>query len=237
MPAGAIIGGAVSVIGSLIGGGAARRAARRAARERARLQRKLNSLENNRQQIVNPYAGVTDLSSLAEDLSSKISNPFANLGVATKAAEIQMEQSDLALATTLDALRATGAGAGGATALAQAALRSKQNVTASIESQEAQNEKLRAQGEQQMERAQLAEQARIQGVRLSEGARVQSAQGQGEAFKLQMREGREQGRINRIAGQLNASTQAQAQARADSTASLMGALGGLGQIAGGIDFS
>ncbi len=236
MPAGAIIGGAVSVIGSLIGGGAARRAARRAARERARLQRKLNSLENNRQQIVNPYAGVTDLSSLAEDLSSKISNPFANLGVATKAAEIQMEQSDLALATTLDTLRSTGAGAGGATALAQAALRSKQNVTASIESQEAQNEKLRAQGEQQMERAQLAEQARIQGVRLSEGARVQSAQGQGEAFKLQMREGREQGRINRIAGQLNASTQAQAQARADSTASLMGALGGLGQIAGEINF-
>ena len=110
MPAGAIIGGAVSVIGSLIGGGAARRAARRAARERARLQRKLNSLENNRQQIVNPYAGVTDLSSLAEDLSSKISNPFANLGVATKAAEIQMEQSDLALATTLDTLRSTGAG-------------------------------------------------------------------------------------------------------------------------------
>ena len=44
---------------------------------------------------------------------------------ATKAAEIQIEESDIALANTLDTLRATGASAGGATALAQAALRSK----------------------------------------------------------------------------------------------------------------
>mgnify|MGYP000868578031 CR=1 FL=1 len=42
-----------------------------------------------------------------------MSNPFANLGVATQAAEIQMEESDLALAATLDTMRATGAGAGG----------------------------------------------------------------------------------------------------------------------------
>ena len=35
-----------------------------------------------------------------------MSNPFASLGVATQAAEIQMEQTDIALANTLDTLRA-----------------------------------------------------------------------------------------------------------------------------------
>ena len=57
-------------------------------------------------------------------------------------------QADIALANTLDTLRATGAGAGGATALAQAALQSKQGVSASIEKQEVQNQALKAQGEQ-----------------------------------------------------------------------------------------
>jgi hypothetical protein len=60
---------------------------------------------------------------------------------------MQMEQTDQALANTLDAMRATGAGAGGATALAQAAAQSKQGISASIESQEVQNEKLRAEGQ------------------------------------------------------------------------------------------
>ena len=85
-----------------------------------------------RQDLENPFANM--------------SNPYENLAVATKAAEVQMEQTDLALANTLDNLRQTGAG--GATALAQAALRSKQNVSASIEKQETNNQKLQAQGRQ-----------------------------------------------------------------------------------------
>ena len=78
----------------------------------------------------------------------EITNPFENLAVATQAAEFQAEQADIALANTLDTLRATGAGAGGATALAQAALQSKKGISANIEQQEVQNEKLKAQGEQ-----------------------------------------------------------------------------------------
>ena len=42
-------------------------------------------------------------------------------------------------------------GAGGATALAQAAAQSKQGISASIEQQETQNQKLRAQGEQTLQ--------------------------------------------------------------------------------------
>ena len=64
---------------------------------------------------------------------------------------MQAEQTDIALANTLDTLRETGKGAGGATALAQAALKSKQNVASSIEKQEVNNEKLKAQGQLQVD--------------------------------------------------------------------------------------
>jgi len=60
-----------------------------------------------------------------------ISNPYANLSVATKAAEMQAEEADISLANTLDTIRQTGMGAGGATALAQAAAKSKSEVSAS----------------------------------------------------------------------------------------------------------
>tara|TARA_R110001592_G_scaffold205521_2_gene456162 strand:- start:58 stop:738 length:681 start_codon:yes stop_codon:yes gene_type:complete len=99
--------------------------------------------------IMNNRADVYDGSDKIRAMKDLVSNPYANLGVATQAAEMQAEEADIALANTLDTLRASGAGAGGATALAQAALKSKQGVSASIEQQEAQNQKLRAQGEQQ----------------------------------------------------------------------------------------
>ena len=99
----------------------------------------IRTLEKNRQDVINPYASLT--------------NPYANMSVATKAAEMQAEQADIALANTLDTLRATGTSAGGATALAQAALKSKQGIAASIEKQEVQNERLRAQGQLQVDMA------------------------------------------------------------------------------------
>ena len=155
---GAIVAGVgLSLVGGLFKSGAARRAKRNAARQKRLLTGQLNAAEKGRQKITNPYEGTTNLSALAKDLSGKLSNPFASLGVSTAAAEIQIEEADIALANTLDTLRATGAGAGGATALAQAALQSKKGVAASIEQQEAQNEKLKAQGKQQLEQLQLEE--------------------------------------------------------------------------------
>jgi len=82
-----------------------------------------------------------------EKALQKIGNPYANLGVAAKASEFQAEQADVSLANTLDTIRATGGGAGGATALAQAALQSKQGISASIQQQEASNQKAYARGE------------------------------------------------------------------------------------------
>ena len=145
--------------------------------------------------LSNPYAGVTDLSDLAQDLTGQMSNPYSNLGVATQAAEMQTQQADIALANTLDTLRATGASAGGATALAQAALQSKQGVAASIEKQEAENMRLRAQGEAYLQEAQIKEQQRLQGVQLTEGQRVQESTAKGLAFQQQMEEDRYQDQL------------------------------------------
>jgi len=231
---GSIIGAGASVVSGLFGGSKAKAAARAAAAEKARLQGKLNSLEANRQDIVNPYAGVVSLASMASDLSNQISNPFANLSVATGAAEMKIEQADISLANTLDTVRATGAGAGGATALAQAALQSKKGVAASIESQEAQNEKLRAQGEQQMEQAQVAQKARLENIQIAEGGRAQQAQGQGESFKMQMTENRQQDQVDYTRGLLAQATANQAQATADATSSTMGAISSAGSLLGGL---
>ncbi len=102
----------------------------------------VNDLLDNREDVY-------DASGKIRDMKSMVKNPYENLGVATQAAEMQAAQTDQALANTLDTVQATGMGAGGATALAMAAAKSKQGVSASIEQQEAQNQKLRAQGEVQ----------------------------------------------------------------------------------------
>jgi len=211
MPLGAIIGAGASIVGGLIGSNSAKKAARAAAREKRRLQKKLDTLEANRQEIINPYQGF-------ENLTSTMSNPFANLGVATQAAEMQAEEADISLANTLDTLRATGASAGGATALAQAALRSKKGVSASIEQQEAQNEKLKAQGEQQLQQQKVAEERRMQ-----------QAGAAGKQFVFGATEQREQQVLDRTAAMLGQQQAAQAQAKADQTSALTGMFGTVAQ--------
>ncbi len=218
MPAAAIIGGAVSLIGGIFGSSRAKREARRRSNKANALEAKLNQLEANRQEITDPYANITDLSSM-------LSNPFANLSVATKATEIQMEQTDIALANTLDTIRATGGSAGGATALAQAALQSKKNIAANIESQEVANEKQRAAGE-----------ATLQRQRMAEAQRQQMADVQGEQYMFQAQETRDMQQLNRLSNQIGALRGAAAQASADSTAALTGGIGAAASILGGADW-
>jgi hypothetical protein len=212
------ISGGIQLIGSLFGASSANKRANRAAREKRRLEGELKELENSRQPIINPYAGMQDFSSIAEDLSSKMTNPFDSLGVATQAAEIQMEQTDIALANTLDTLRATGASAGGATALAQAALASKKGVAANIEQQEAKNEQLRAQGEATLEANRIAEERRLQSVKLGQAEKLEQGRTQGAAFVYGEKERRKTEQLNRKQAQITGQAQAQAQARADAAA-------------------
>ena len=150
-----------------------------------------------------------------------VDNPFENLGVATQAAEMQAEQADIALANTLDTIMATGASAGGATALAQAALQSKKGISASIEMQEAQNEKLKAQGEQQAQQLKMQETARVQGL-----------EARGKEFMFNAQETREMQQLDRVSAQLSGAEAREAQARADQTGAITGAIGGVASTFG-----
>ena len=202
------IAGAGLMGASIIGQANEAKSRRAAARD---LGEQIAGLEGSRQTVINPYEDI-------KDLSGMITNPAANLQVATKAAEIQAEQADLSLANTLDTLRATGASAGGATALATAALRSKQGIAASIEQQEAANARLRAEGE-----------FRAQQMRMGEAQRLQQAQVAGQQFMFGVKEQREMQRLNRLAG-----LQAQNISAAQSArAGMYGAIGGLGGMAAG----
>ena len=217
-----VISGAVGLLGA---GAAQRRAAadrRRAQQETDRLKGELRTLENTRQPIINPYEDVTDT-------SGELSNTYANLGVATEAAKFQAEQADISLANTLDTLRATGASAGGATALAQAALQSKKQVSASIQLQEAQNQKLYAQGEERLNQAKMQEEQRLQ-----------SAGVMGKQFMFGAKEQREVAELNRTAGMLDNANQdlreartAEAGAEAKMYSSLSNVVGGIGGLIGG----
>jgi len=192
---------------ALIGGISANSRRIKAKGKQEAAEAKLTALENNRQPVINPY----------ENVASILSNPAANLGVATQAAEMQVEQADISLANTLDTIRATGASAGGATALAQAALQSKKGVSASIEQQEAQNEKLRAQGEQSLQQA------------------LANADAAGKEFMFRATEQREVAQLDRADAQMQNAEAQRIQAGADITGAITGALGGtasgLGSIA------
>ena len=76
---------------------------------------------------------------------------------------------------------ASGSGAGGATALAQAALQSKKGIAASLEQQESNNQKLAAQGAQ----------------------RLQEQMAEGEKFKFAAEESRSNADIDRAATKLD----------------------------------
>tara|TARA_R100000322_G_scaffold152455_1_gene110426 strand:- start:719 stop:1390 length:672 start_codon:yes stop_codon:yes gene_type:complete len=211
-----VISGAVG----LLGAGAAQRRARddrkRAELETQRLKGELTTLENTRQPIINPYENISDT-------SGELTNTYANLGVATEAAKFQAEQADISLANTLDTLRATGASAGGATALAQAALQSKKQVSASIQLQEAQNQKLYAQGEE-----------RLNNMRMQEQQRLQSADVMGKQFMFNVEEQRQVAELNRTAGMLDNANQDLRDMRAAEAAAEANMYNSVGQVVGGI---
>ena len=180
-----------------------------------------NITDYNRQPITNPYG---DASSFQfEDLSDTFTNPYDNLKVATQAAEFQAQQTDQALANTLDTLRSGGMGAGGATALAQAAAQSKQGISASIEQQEVQNQKLRAQGEQALQQQIVAEKSRVQSSQAQEDGRVQQLQGRGKEIMFNAQEDRDIMELDRRQALYDNNQAQEAQYRQNAMSSFTGA--------------
>ena len=230
----ACVGAAVAIGGSLISANQAKQAGKGYRNEAERKAGEIAEIEKNRQSIPNPYANIKDLSGIAKDLSGMISNPFASLGVSTQAAKMQVEEADISLANTLDTIRATGSGAGGATALAQAALQSKKGVSASIEQQESNNEKLKAEGAAKMQEQKMAEAQRVQGAQFSEAQRMQAAETEGIKFQYGEQESRDIAKLNRLSGQQAQASANQAAAKQAQGAAIGGAISAVGSIAGGL---
>ena len=228
----AIIGASVAVAGSAVGAISAHQGKQRAKGQMMTAQRELEELESNRQDVINPYEGVTDLSSMVSDVSNMASNPFANLSVSTAAAEMQIEEADIALANTLDTLRATGASAGGATALARMALESKKGVAASIEQQEANNQKMRASGEERLQGIEMNEAKRVQNVGLSQAEKVQKADVEGAIYEFETKESRDEQQLNRKQGQIDNASQRMQSANAAKGAAIGGGISAVGNIFG-----
>ena len=154
------IAAGIAVAGAVKGGIDSANAKKKAAS----LAAQADEMAKNRQAAINPYANIT--------------NPFANLTVNTKGAEFKAEQADVSLANSLDAMRQSGGGSSMATQLAKMALESKMNIASDIDRQEGENNRLRAQGE----------------------ADVQMKKAQGEEFKFSTQESRQTADLNRVTG-------------------------------------
>jgi len=235
---GAGVAAAATAIGGAVANGKRHKAMRKARSAKEKAADNLQAAIDGRQDITNPYAGVTDLSSMASDLSSQITNPFNNLQVSTAAAQMQAEESDIALSNTLDTLEQTGASAGGATALAMASLKGKKDVAASIEEQETKNAELKAKGEQAMIQQKVAATTRHQDVLMEQGARMEAAGVEGEVFQFKAQENRTNQDINRYQAEMMGHMKMQnaaEMAKAAQTAATFEAVGGIAQSAIGSD--
>ncbi len=230
----AVVAGVGKAVGGAVQAGKAHKEMRRARGRKQEAKFQMESARANRAEITNPYAGVTDLSGLASDLSSQITNPFNQLTVSTAAAEMQAEEADIALANTLDTLEQTGASAGGATALAMAALKSKKEVAADIGKQEAENSRMRAQGEAAMQQQKVAATQKYQDILIQQGTRVQDSEIAGEIYQFQAEENRTNADINMYSQMYSGFANQQSQSSLASAAGTSNMVSGIGSIAGGL---
>jgi len=188
--------------------------AKKADKKRKKEQKRMKEFEKSRQPVINQADKIRATSEM-------LSNPAANLGVATQAAEQQMAQTDQALANTLDTIRSTGGGAGGATALAQAAAQSKASVSADIQKQEATNAKLAAEGEATLQKQKV----NIENKALQEETSAWGRQEDRDIVQLNRMQSEIEGR--------DAEARAYEQQSADA---IMAGVGGAGSALSGADF-
>ena len=232
----ALVGAGIGLIGSTVSAISANQKAQGAKGDVARAKGRLKELEDSRQDIINPYENMKNLSGMASDTSGILKNRFANIGVATQAAEMQIEQANISLANTLDTLAATGASAGGATALAQAALQSKKGVSSTIEQQEVANQKNAAMAQGRIDQAKMGEQQRLQNINMSEAQRMQNAEAQGADYMFKTTETRQVAGLDRAQTQIENAQGVVAghqAARDGAIGSAIGQIGGVASAIGG----
>ena len=108
-----------------------------------------------------------------------------------------------------------------------AALKSKKDVAASIEQQEATNSKLRAQGEQAMQRDKVAAQQQYDQAVIQLKGRKEQADAQGEIFQFQAQEARTNADINRYTSMYLGLSQAETNLRAEQAKAMGGIFAGI----------
>ena len=192
---GAAVGGITKMVGAQVKKNQAKEQMEAEAKKANDAKTALEEIEKNRQEVINPY--------------ENMANEFENLGVATQASKFQAEEADIALANTLDTIMQTGGGAGGATALARAALESKRGISADIQKQEKANNDARAEGANQ----------------------VQQLKAQGEAYKFETQEARDVTKMDRLQSQQANAENREMQARNVKMAANQEMIGAVGSMA------
>ena len=216
---GAIIGAAIQV-GTMVYQGSKKKKEEELLRD---ANSNMDSLISGRQEITNPYAGVT--ATTLKDRTGEVKNPYSNLRISTKAAQMQRQVSEDSLASMQRTVERIGSGAGGATALAMAAKQGAAEVSATIEQQEADNQKLYAQGEAQKQNQILSMKMQMDSHNASEAARVQSAQAQGKQFMWQQQDEREWAELDRAQAEID-------ESKLNINAQNEGMMKGMGNLAG-----
>ena len=191
---GAAVGGITSMVGAQVQKNEAKKQMEAEAKKANDAKTALEEIEKNRQEVINPY--------------ENMANEFENLGVATQASKFAAEEADIALANTLDTIMQTGGGAGGATALARAALESKRGISADIQKQEKANNDARAEGANQ----------------------VQQLKAQGEAYKFETQEARDVTKMDRLQSQQDNAEFREMQARNVKMAANQEMIGSVGNM-------
>ena len=115
-----------------------------------------------------------------------------------------------------------------------AALKSKKEVSASIGKQEAENSRMRAEGEAQMQREKVTATQKYQDTLIQQGARVQDAEIAGEIYQFQAAENRTNADIEMYSQMYQGFANQQSKSSLTSAAGSGAMISGIGSIAGGL---
>tara|TARA_R100000654_G_scaffold917_6_gene3511 strand:- start:2440 stop:3342 length:903 start_codon:yes stop_codon:yes gene_type:complete len=172
-------------------------------------------------ELTNPFAGMTNTFAGLENPLSKISteNKFEDLTVNLKSADYQRQMAEESQAAILQSARAGAGGAGGIASIAGLLARQnaqvRQQIAADIGAQEAQNERLKAQGAEQARQAEMnigRAQLELDKAQAQAGMNIQQLQAQGAMDVQRMQADRESLALGFQAQQLASATEtAQAQ--------------------------
>ena len=158
-PYGALAGAVIGGIGGYFTGKAKDDIQEDIDEKQRAFQNKIDAFVNK--EISNPFAGITNTFAGLENPLAQISteNKFEDLTVNLKSADYQRQMAEESQAAILQTARAGAGGAGAVASIAGLLARQnaqvRQQIAADIGSQEAQNQRLKAQGAEQARQAQM----------------------------------------------------------------------------------